>query len=477
MAITPEDFGQSFKGFMEQMQAQKSPEEAPFFVRKLREHFGVALTALPVVAESFPPYDHPNVHLSIEHFLTLPGRSAESLGVNSAQAFRSITLAELTSESGGLGSASKEGPIRYKNFTIGNDRVIACVEHALFLIKDGDHRLAVYLRESDRITGNEEIILETMSNERTTAERFLQEIRETIRTRSVYRGNLISLSQEGYREVKVNFHRFPKIERDAIILPAGLLEQIERQTIEFARHSKRLKHAGRHLKRGVLLHGSPGTGKTMTVMHLAAAMSDRTTLLMTGKNLGLIGRTCAMARALQPSIVVLEDVDLIAEERTKGGSGSASPLLFELLNEMDGLSDDVDILFMLTTNHPNLLEPALASRPGRIDQAIEVPLPDESCRKQLFTLYAKGLTLDIKDMTRFITRTDGASPAFIRELLRRASLFAASESDEGDIIVQEHHLENALHELVIRGGELTKSFLGFKSRIGFSSAIQENGSD
>jgi ATP-dependent 26S proteasome regulatory subunit len=182
----------------------------------------------------------------------------------------------------------------------------------------------------------------------------------------------------------------PEIDRAAIILPEGLLERIERQTVEFGRHSRRLLEAGRHLKRGLLLHGSPGTGKTMTVMYLAAAMRDRTVLLMTGTNLGLIRRTCAMARALQPSIVVLEDVDLIAEERTKGGSGCATPLLFELLNEMDGLSNDIDILFLLTTNRPDLLEPALESRPGRVDQAIEIPLPDETCRRRLFNLYGQG---------------------------------------------------------------------------------------
>jgi ATP-dependent 26S proteasome regulatory subunit len=98
-----------------------------------------------------------------------------------------------------------------------------------------------------------------------------------------------------------------------------------------------------------------------------------------------------MARLLQPSIVVLEDVDLIAEERTREGACSA--VLFELLNQMDGLADDADILFLLTTNRPDILEPALASRPGRIDQAIEIPLPDAACRRRLLELYGRGLTL------------------------------------------------------------------------------------
>ena len=65
----------------------------------------------------------------------------------------------------------------------------------------------------------------------------------------------------------------------------------------------------------------------------------------------------------------------MAEERTRQGTGT-NAVLFELLNQMDGLGDDADVLFILTTNRPELLEPALASRPGRVDEAIEVPLPD-----------------------------------------------------------------------------------------------------
>jgi len=93
-------------------------------------------------------------------------------------------------------------------------------------------------------------------------------------------------------------------------------------------------------------------------------------------------------------------------------------VLFELLNQMDGLADDADVLFMLTTNRPDILEPALASRPGRIDQAIEIPLPDEKCRARLLDLYGRGLALELADRAQLVTRTKGVSAAFIRELLR-----------------------------------------------------------
>jgi ATP-dependent 26S proteasome regulatory subunit len=99
------------------------------------------------------------------------------------------------------------------------------------------------------------------------------------------------------------------------------------------------------------------------------------------------------------------------------------------------------------------------------DPAIEIPTPDDSCRRRLFALYGRGLTLKVDDLPRFIARTEGASAAFIRELLRRAALFAAE--DDGEIVVTDRHLDAALYDLVILGGELTKSLLGFHSRIGF----------
>jgi ATP-dependent 26S proteasome regulatory subunit len=185
-------------------------------------------------------------------------------------------------------------------------------------------------------------------------------------------------------------------------------------------------------------------------------MPERTVILMTGRSVGLLEHACTMARVLQPATIVLEDVDLIAEERTRQGIG-CSTLLFELLNQMDGLADDADILFVLTTNRPDLLEPALAARPGRIDQAIEVPLPDAECRRRLFELYARGLRVGTS-IEPYVERTSGASAAFIRELLRKAALFAADDSTE--LTVTSKHFDDALHEMLVQGGDLTKSLLG-----------------
>jgi ATP-dependent 26S proteasome regulatory subunit len=168
----------------------------------------------------------------------------------------------------------------------------------------------------------------------------------------------------------VRFHAPPAVAREDIVVADRVLERVERHTIGFARQPDRLLAAGRHLRRGLLLYGRPGTGKTLTAMYLAGQQPDRTVLLVTGRTLGLLRRSCELARLLAPSTVVLEDVDLIAEERTRQEPGRTT-LLFELLNEMDGLADDVDVVFVLTSNRPELLEPALAARPGRVDLAVE----------------------------------------------------------------------------------------------------------
>lgn len=139
---------------------------------------------------------------------------------------------------------------------------------------------------------------------------------------------------------------------------------------------------------------------------------------------------------------------------------NANSLLFELLNQMDGLAEDADVLFLLTTNRPEILEPALASRPGRIDLAIEVPLPDTDCRKRLLELYGRGLRVELSDQAKLLARTEGTSGAFIRELLRKAAVFAAEDNGELPLTVRDHHFEAALTELVVAGGTLTQSLLG-----------------
>ncbi len=166
-----------------------------------------------------------------------------------------------------------------------------------------------------------------------------------------------------------------------------------------------------------------------------------------------------LARLLQPSIVVMEDVDLIARDRANMNSPCEEVLLNKLLNEMDGLKEAADILFILTTNRPEALEAALASRPGRVDQAIEFPVPDEAGRRKLILLYAPKVGLATEDMEDLVQRTEGVSAAFIKELMRRTAQFAI-ERDEQAETIERTDVDRALDEMLFLGGNLNLSILG-----------------
>lgn len=352
-----------------------------------------------------------------------------------------------------------EGSVSYVNYHLDGDRILACVQLGLYLISDGDAHLIVLVSGPIENTQRAKPKIEVVAPRAEDAKASLAELLETMQRLNVYRGHVISLSPgqfgPGPKSV-VAFHTVPSIARDAVVLPSGLLERIERHTVVFSRHAERLRAAGRSLKRGLLLHGSPGVGKTLTVEYLIGQMPGRTVLLTTGAGMGLLGPVMQLARSLAPAMVVLEDVDLIAEAR--GHFGSLSPLLFELLNQMDGLQSDCDVIFILTTNRPDVLEPALAARPGRIDLSLEFPLPDAAGRRHLLALYARGLSLYGVDIDALAERITGATPAFIKELLRQAAVLAAMDGDE--ITITRAHIETALEE-INQGGRATERLLGF----------------
>jgi cell division protease FtsH len=239
-----------------------------------------------------------------------------------------------------------------------------------------------------------------------------------------------------------------------VILPEGTLERLERHALGIAEHADRLRAAGRHLKRGILLHGPPGTGKTLSVNYVLGAMPGRTTILLTGRSLGLIEEALGIARDLEPATVVFEDVDLVAGERTL--DYGATGILFELLNEMEGLAEDAELLFLLTSNRPDVLEPALAARPGRIDLALEIPLPDASARARLLRLYAGEIALSDAELSDAVERTESVSGAFVKELMRQAALKATLE----DRAPSAADVTAALDDLLADRSALTRRLLG-----------------
>lgn len=354
---------------------------------------------------------------------------------------------------------------QYQDVDIGEGDPVKCLNNGLWLNREGDLRYAVVLsfhREYGREAGTcVEIAVPAGEKAAAFVQRCFAELEAAMNAARSYRGKILSLDAEADyrgRSKGVTVHRLPHVVRDAVILPEPTLKLLDRNVIRFIESRDALRRLGQSTRKGILLYGPPGTGKTHTIRYLAANLPGHTTLIITAGQMGLLAQYMTLARLLQPAMVVIEDVDLIARDREDMGGPCEESLLNTLLNEMDGLKDNADILFILTTNRPEQLEGALAGRPGRIDQAIEVPLPDDIGREKLVRLYGKGLSLSDQIIGEAVARTKGVSAAFIKELMRRTAQSAIMR-DGGEVVTSED-LAEALNDMLFTGGRLNVKLLG-----------------
>jgi cell division protease FtsH len=396
--------------------------------RALATHLGPQAPGWPVVTASWPAFDQVNVQAAVDAWLAGPGRRHELLGLTGVR-HGPVDLADLAAEDlprspagvPGIGSvttaARPAGP---------GGITRACVTCGLYLVEQAGQRSAVLLRGPADDGPRETVSVQVTAADHAAAGEILDQIRALATTHNVYRGQVISFGADVRGPASCSVLRFldrPRLGRATVILPPDLLDGIERHVLGVARHSGQLSASGQSLRRGVLLHGPPGTGKTHTVRYLIGQLPHVTVIVMSGAALRFISEACAIARALQPSVVVVEDVELAAGPR--GAHAPLHPSLLRLLSEMEGVGDDADMTFLLTTNRADLLEDSLAARPGQIDHTARLPLPDVAARRRLLRLYQGRLRLSRPGAAAVVARTDGVNASFIRELLRRAAVYAA----------------------------------------------------
>jgi cell division protease FtsH len=435
----------------------------------LKRHFRpLPLETVAVTERQFPPHLRADLQRAVDDFV---GQTMLHLftGVKSEGGLGGVDFSSLLDASlMQVAGSSTVGPPQYEHIDIGEEEPIQTLKNGLWLLERNGSKFAIlYAPSSDfgecGIVRHLRVQVAAASGESgaEVARHIFRHLETAVLNARCYRGKILSLESDSsyYGHASgVKVHRLSKLERDQVILPGSTLKLLDRNVIDFVKKRGGLSRLRMATKKGLLFYGPPGTGKTHTIRYLAGSLEGHTTLLISSEQVALLGEYMILARLLQPSIVVIEDVDLIARERTRMRSPGSELLLNKLLNEMDGLKEDCDILFILTTNRPEELEAALASRPGRIDQAIEFPLPDPEGRAKLVRLYSRGITVPEEVVQDIVARTHNVSASFIKELMRRSAQFHLERDSSRTL--QTEDVTNALDEMLFSGGSLNLKLLG-----------------
>ena len=430
----------------------------PSLVSRVADHLGADPLTLPVVTERWAPHEHADVQLAVEDLLAGQGAPVEIIGTpHPARGHH--TLPEV------LQFARRDpgfivGPPDWVHVPVSPDDTQPCVSFGMYLV-GGPRPLVLLLRSFDPQFGTNAVQLEILSTDPAGTAELVADLRRRAVELSPVRGQIVTLaSPDRPGGSPITFLRRPRLRRDQLVLPEATITAVERQVLDVAALRDRLRAAGQHLKRGVLLYGPPGTGKTHTVRYLLGRLDGTTGVVLSGMAVHQVAVACELARRHQPAVVVLEDVDLIAGDRSFGPPGS-NPLLFEVLNQLDGLGDDVDVVFILTTNRVEVLERALAERPGRVDEAVQIGPPDPAGRERLLRLYGQDTGLTDLDLTATVAATEGLTATFLRELTRRAVVAAAlARPDDNPVRVRQEDLDTAVAQLQTGRASLTRALLG-----------------
>ncbi len=224
----------------------------------------------------------------------------------------------------------------------------------------------------------------------------------------------------------------------------GIDDQIEevRETVELPITSpERFDEVGIEPPSGVLLHGPPGTGKTM-LAKAVANQTDATFIKMAGSELvhkfigegaKLVRDLFELARQHEPAVLFIDEIDAIAAKRTESktsGDAEVQRTMMQLLAEMDGFDERGQISIIAATNRFDMLDRAIL-RPGRFDRLIEVPKPDETGREMIFKIHTRSMNVaDDVEFEALAELTGSASGADINAICTEAGMFAIRDDRE-----------------------------------------------
>ncbi len=229
------------------------------------------------------------------------------------------------------------------------------------------------------------------------------------------------------------------------------------EIVDFLKNPGKYTRLGGAAPKGVLLIGSPGTGKTLLARAVAGeagvpffSMSASEFIeMVVGVGASRVRDLFKQAREHAPSIIFIDELDSIGRARGQqaiGGSSEQEQTLNQILTEMDGFSSKEGVIVLAATNQPDVLDKALL-RPGRFDRRVVVNLPDRVGREAILKVHTRNVPLDLDiDLTEIASSTPGLSGADLRNLVNEAALMAARREQE---TVRQTDFMDALEKIVL----------------------------
>jgi hypothetical protein len=264
--LSPGAFGRALHEFL-RVSLELAPVAEPEVARRLREHLAVErLDELPILRRELQRSDHPNLQVALDRLVADGTWSVEMLGLRSDHVFYGPEGVGLAFLARGRRRESTPGPViaalEHVTVPLGAGESIVCVVNALLLMRDGERRLGALISRGENRMGAPALRLEVIARERAEAEGLMGEIEALMREHNVYRGRVVAFGGDPEMGViGLEVRTLPAVDRDAIVLPDGALERIERHALGPARYRGRLLAAGRHLKRGFCCTAPPARAR------------------------------------------------------------------------------------------------------------------------------------------------------------------------------------------------------------------------